>query len=81
MHQAWLITEVKDSVDVCVVHHLVNGSSLILELTLRYQSKYRRWIKNVSPDIADKFLRYKDAEIRCRAEKFLRDNGVEFEWR
>lgn len=51
MHQAWLITEVKDSVDVCVVHHLVNGIGLSAlhrngsrTRTLRAMSKeWLRW--------------------------------------
>jgi hypothetical protein len=38
------------------------------------------WIKNVSPDIAEKFFRHKEAEIQRRAEQFLRDNDVDFEW-
>lgn len=41
MHQAWLIKKVNDSVDVCVIHHLVSGSSISLKQTLQYQPKCR----------------------------------------
>jgi hypothetical protein len=38
------------------------------------------WLEDVPESAADKYFEYRSAAIEARAEKFLRENGVEFKW-